>query len=94
MIKLYVTEGKNWDPVKFYLNSVRVFLAKDYSYGLWVDEDFLFEELDVEQKRSYLQGNSEESRNFIISKEVAKRIVLKGRSPYSKANLLTLVEKA
>lgn len=94
MIKLYVTEGKNHDPVKFYLNSVRVFLNEDYEYGFWVDEGVLFDLLDIEQKRIYLSGNSENSRRYSVAKVTARELVLKGVSPYSKTNLLSLIENS
>jgi hypothetical protein len=94
MIKLYVTEGKNHDPVKFYMNSVRIFLNEDYGYGFWVDEDVLFDLLDTEQKRVYLSGNSEEARRYSVTKVTAGWLVSKGRSPYNKTHLFSQIESS
>jgi hypothetical protein len=92
MVNLYVTEGKGRDPVKFYRNRVRIFIEKDMSYGLWIDEDFLFEYLNIDQKRMYLSGNSEESRRYVIPKEVAKKLIEKGVTPLSKRPMIKMIE--
>jgi hypothetical protein len=90
MIELLVTENKSRDPVRFYRNRVRVFLAKDYSYGVWVDEDFLFDTLNEEQKRKYLTDHSESK--FTVTPEVAKKILSKGHSPNHKGDILSSIE--
>jgi hypothetical protein len=84
MIEILVSEGKSWDPVRFYRNRVRVFVNKDYNYGVWVDEDLLFDVLDTEQQRQYLTDRSPEGLTYRVSREAARRIVSQGHSPYAK----------
>lgn len=60
MFELLVSENKSFDPVRFYRNRVRVFLNRDYHYGLWIDEDKLFDLLTSEQKKQYLTDKTTE----------------------------------
>jgi hypothetical protein len=92
MIELLVTENKSWDPVRFYRNRVRVFLAKNYNYGVWVDEDFLFEVLDLEQKKVYLTEHSPSGNKFQVTPEIAKKVLNKGHSPYHKQDILSSIQ--
>lgn len=88
MIRLLVTENRSKDPVRFAKNRVRVFLGKDYDYGLWVDEDQLFDLLSVEQKRSYLFEPMGKSLTFELSSETARKVVDLGYTVESKAKML------
>lgn len=83
MVSLFVTEGKSVDPVRFFRNRVRIFLDGDLNYGLWIDEDQLFELLDLQQKRQYLTAKSDDFK-CTVTLEVARNILSLGYSPYPK----------
>lgn len=87
MIELCVSENKSFDPFRFYRNRVRVFLDKDYRYGLWIDEDKLFDLLSDEQKKQYLNDRSTEGRYYEITREVAQEVLETGHSLYKKQKL-------
>lgn len=87
MIEILVSENKSWDPVRFYGNRVRVFVNRDYSYGVWIDEDHLFDLLDVDQKRQYLADRSPQGLTYKVSREVARKIISQGHSPYTKQTI-------
>lgn len=87
MIELCVSENKSFDPFRFYRNRVRVFLDRDYRYGLWIYEDKLFDLLSDEQKKQYLTNRSTEGMYYEITKEVAQEVLETGHSPYKKQKL-------
>lgn len=87
MIELYVSENKSFDPVRFYRNRVRVFLNRDYTYGLWIDEDRLFDLLTEGQMRQYILDRSPKGAYFSVTREVAQEILKRGHTPYAKQNL-------
>jgi hypothetical protein len=87
MIELCVSENKSFDPFRFYRNRVRVFLDRDYRYGLWIDEDKLFDLLSDEQKKQYLNDRSTEGMYYEITREVAEEVLETGHSPYKKQKL-------
>jgi len=87
MIELYVSENKSFDPFRFCMNRVRVFLDRDYRYGLWIDEDKLFDLLSDEQKKQYLTDRSTEGMYYKVPKEIAQKILERGHTPYSKQKL-------
>lgn len=84
MIELFVGENKSFDPVRFFHNRVRVFIDRNYNYGLWIDEDRLFDLLSTEQKKQYLTDRTIEGAYYSVSREVAQRIIDIGHSPYKK----------
>lgn len=92
MITILISENRSKDPVRFARNRVRVFIGKDYSYGLWVDEDQLFELLTVGQKRSYLLEPMGNSLTFSVDSKTARKIVDLGYTLESKAKLLRQLE--
>lgn len=83
-IELCVSENKSFDPVRFFRNRVRVFVDRNYQYGLWIDEDVLFELLTKEQKLQYLTDRTTQGMYYQIEPEVARKIVSLGHSPYAK----------
>ena len=87
MIELCVSENKSFDPFRFCRNRVRVFLDRDYRYGLWIDEDYLFDLLSDEQRKQYLTDRSTQGMYYQISKEVAQQVLDQGHSPYKKQKL-------
>jgi hypothetical protein len=84
MIELLVGENKSFDPVRFYRNRVRVFLNRDYSYGLWVDEDKLFDLLSIDQKKQYLTDRSNQGSYYSLDRETALKVLSIGHTPYQK----------
>lgn len=87
MIELLVSENRSFDPVRFYRNRVRVFIDRDYTYGLWVDEDLLFDLLSEAQKKQYLTDRTTQGLYFGVTKETAQKIIEIGHSPYLKQRL-------
>lgn len=87
MIELYVSENKSFDPVRFYRNRVRVFVDRNYEYGLWIDEDRLFELLTTDQKKQYLTDKTPQGMYYQIEPKVAREIVRLGHSPYAKQRI-------
>lgn len=87
MIELLVSEHKSFDPVRFYNNRVRVFVDRNYQYGLWIDEDRLFDLLTQEQKKQYLTDRTTEGMRYFLSREVAQKVIDLGYSPYAKQRL-------
>jgi hypothetical protein len=87
LIELFVSENKSFDPVRFLRNRVRVFVDRNYDYGLWIDEDKLFDLLTIDQKREYL-AHRKGSLTLHISTEIAKKVVEIGTTPYSKSSML------
>lgn len=87
MIELLVSENKSYDPVRFFRNRVRVFVDRNYNYGLWIDEDKLFEQLTIDQKKQYLTDRSPQGLYYQVSPEVAQKIVDLGNSPYAKQKI-------
>ena len=85
LVELLVTEHKGVEPELFFRNTVRVFVNRDYTYGLWVGERELFDMLSEDQKKEYLKPGT----YLILQVEVgvAKKVVEAGVSPYSKDNL-------
>lgn len=92
MITILISENRSKDPVRFARNRVRVFVNKDYSYGLWVDEDQLFELLTVDQKRTYLLEPMGNSLTLSVDSKTARKIVDLGYTVESKAKLLKQLE--
>ena len=89
MFELFVSENKSFDPVRFCRNRVRVFLDKNYAYGLWIDEDKLFDLLSVDQKKQYLTDRTPSGRYYELSPEVAQQVLNTGKTPFSKQTLST-----
>ena len=87
MFELCVSENKSFDPTRFYRNRVRVFLNRDYRYGLWIDEDKLFDLLSDEQKKQYLTDRTTQGMYYEVSKEIAQKVLEQGHTPYSKQKL-------
>lgn len=87
MINLFVSENRSRDPVRFARNRVRVFVGRDFTYGLWVDEDCLFDLLSLEQKKEYLTSKSLDL-TFEIPLAVAQKVVNLGHTIDSKPRLL------
>jgi hypothetical protein len=87
MIELLVTENKSIDPARFYRNRVRVFLDRNYNYGMWVDEDKLFDLLSLEQKKQYLVDRSPSGCKYNVTREVAQRVLAVGHTHLSKQKL-------
>lgn len=87
MINLLITENRNFDPVRFARNRVRVFVGKDFSYGFWVDEDRLFELLSIDQKREYLT-QKKANLEFKVDAKVARKVVDAGYTPHGKSAIL------
>ena len=83
MIKLLITEFRNTDPAKFFRNRVRIFLNGDFSYGLWVDEDRLFDLLSTSQKREYLVTNRSQELSLQVTREVALKVAGISHTPYA-----------
>lgn len=94
MINLQITENRSKDPVRFTKNRVRVFINKDFSYGLWIDEDRLFDLLTFEQKKDYLTVSVKQSLVFSISAEVAKKLVDLGYTVDSKRRILKQIDSS
>lgn len=84
MIELLVTENRSFDPFRFCNNRVRVFVDRNYDYGLWIDEDRLFDLFSTEQKKQYLMDRTPAGASFEVSLEIASKVVNLGHSPYKK----------
>lgn len=92
MIEILVSENKSWDPVRFYRNRVRVFLNRDYNYGVWIDEDRLFDSLDTDQKKAYLTAPQGQTLSLSVPPKVAQRIVELGHTIDSKQRILRQID--
>lgn len=84
MIRIKVTEGKSVGalPHPLHIRTVRVFVNRDYTYGVFINERTLLEMLTGEQVSEYL--NSTDSVDLDVSREVAQSILNNGESPYTK----------
>ena len=71
---------------------MRVFVNRDYNYGLWIDEDRLFDLFDLEQKREYLIAPQGQTLSFSVSPKVAQRIVELGYTVESKQRILKQID--
>jgi hypothetical protein len=87
MIELFISENKSYDPVRFFKNRVRVFVDRNYDYGLWIDEDRLFNLLTVEQKKQYLTDRTPQGMYYQLDPRVAQEVVKLGHSPYAKQKI-------
>lgn len=91
LIKILVSENKSRDPVRFYRNRVRIYAGEDYSYGLWVEEDRLFEYLGDEDKRNYLATTSQTIQvNLGFSN--FEKLLNTSSSPYGRTTLLNYLK--
>lgn len=86
-MELLVTENRMAFGEKMGLNSVRIFLQRNYDYGLWIDEDILYALLTFEQKEQYMNDDSYSGGRFDISMETAQIVLEKGRTPFNKQKL-------
>lgn len=57
-MQIEVTENKSVGALRSTLNTVRVFVDRDYHYGHWVSEVALFEALTAEQRQAYLSSTA------------------------------------
>ncbi len=87
MIELLVTENRSNKKEWFHNNVVRIFVDRDYSYGYWINEDFLFNALTPDQQKQYLEDQSYSSGQFEVSFEVAQQLIDKGNTPSNKQKL-------
>lgn len=86
-MELFVTEHKNACRENRHMNTVRVFLQKNYDYGLWIAEDFLYNLLSIDQKKQYSTGTDYQSGIFDIDFDTASKILDKGKTPFNKQKL-------
>lgn len=84
MVEITISENKNYDPVKFFNNRVRVFVNQDFEKGVWIDEDVLFKILPKTQKKKYLTDRGPNSRSFKVGPKIARRVVKMGYSSKGK----------
>lgn len=91
LIELFVSENKSFDPVRFLRNRVRVFVDRNYSYGLWVDEDKLFDLLTIDQKKQYLTDRTPQGLYYHICSKTAQKVIDLGYTPYDKQKLKSQV---
>lgn len=82
-MELLVTENRNACGKNRSNNTVRVFLQRDYSYGLWINENTLWELLPDEQRERYELGDG----HLEVSFDVAAKILERGRTPFNKQKL-------
>lgn len=87
MIELLVTENRSSDAKWFQRNVVRIFVDRDYNYGLWINEDILYNLLTPEQQKQYLEDQSHSGGQFDVSFEVAQQLIDKGNTPFNKQKL-------
>lgn len=90
LIKILVSENKSRDPVRFYRNRVRVYAGNDYNYGLWVEEDRLFDYLNDEDKKTYLTTSSQTVK-VSLSLSNFEKLLSTSSSPYGRTTLLNLL---
>ncbi len=90
MIELLITECKSigyLNCVNNRYNSVRIFLQRNYDYGLWIDEKFMFSLLSEDQQKLYLEGDTYKNCTFEISRDIAEKLLEEGYTPYRKQTL-------
>lgn len=81
-IKLKVSENKSstlHEVNAINRNRVRIFLNKDYHYGYFVPECFVFQALTPEDQNHYIEKD-----DFLITPMAANILLVLGSTPYSK----------
>ena len=68
------------------LNVVRIFLDHDYSYGLWINEHFLYCHLDREQQKLYTNRNDE----FEIDIDIARVLLKEGKTGINRVSVTSV----
>lgn len=83
-MELLITENKGFN---FPNTMVRIFLQKDYWYGYWISEHFLFNQLNEDQRKKYLDSK-EHSCYIDIDYDTAFKLLECGVTPYTKQVLV------
>lgn len=87
MIKLLVTENRSPIKGRTANNVVRIFVDGDYGYGLWINENVLYDLLTPEQQKQYTEEHTFAGAQFEVSFEIAQQLIDKGRTPFNKQKL-------
>lgn len=69
-----MAENRNFDPVKFYRNRVRVFTDLSRESWSWIEENELFELLTLPQKKKYLTERSNKELKYQVKAAVIDKI--------------------
>jgi len=83
-IPLLITEHKSVGTLRTDANArtVRVFINRDYQYGYWVPEGFLFRLLTPAQQEAYLAAPDQVTLSVPLS--VAEQLQAVGLTPFKK----------
>lgn len=81
---IHITEHKSVGTLRpaHVKNCVRVFVDRDYHYGVFIDEHELFSKLTEDQRVQYLQAEGDVQ--FDVSDIQAQAIIDRGFSPFKK----------